>query len=531
MAPSVGADAAFVRYPRRMSEPADLALSAALEALARGDSAAALTASIAAWRELRDPSLADAIERLSTLAAEEVTPLPTRAARNETLWLARAGNDDPRELGRLLPVVAQTTVANARRRLDALVARTPDPRIAAAMVEQLEGLPFTATGGRYYTAVHQLLRACADPRSVDRLAVLVGGFADRLGGTSTVQVHERQLAQTLQRIRDELGAWPPIAATAAAAIARLVAAIDERVSQVETGPGLLARVYAEPDLLLHRQVYADWLLARGDERGEFIALQLAADPGGGGGALDRDALTRMRWLEREHGRAWQGPLDWVLVHDDVRFERGFPVAGRVSAHARAPASLAGVPEWATFEALAGAPLEVLTHPVMRALREIDAAHEVAAALLDVDPPMARIEALVARYGRFDQAGWFAADRALRRLPGLPGLRSFGLWFEFPIEWTAAAWLWTGPMPRPITAVELGLDPESRVDLDDLAASITHPRVAREQITVHHGRLRLQFRQDDGDWQLEAAGPRAILTAANESWAALRRRGIDVILSR
>ena len=37
------------------------------------------------------------------------------------------------------------------------------------MVEQLEGLPFTATGGRFYTAVHRQLRRCVDPRVHERL--------------------------------------------------------------------------------------------------------------------------------------------------------------------------------------------------------------------------------------------------------------------------------------------------------------------------------------------------------------------------
>ncbi len=43
----------------------------------------------------------------------------------------------------------------------------------------------------------------------------------------------------------------------------------------ESGESLLAQVFADPASDAPRAVYGDWLVARGDPRGEFIALQLA----------------------------------------------------------------------------------------------------------------------------------------------------------------------------------------------------------------------------------------------------------------
>ena len=81
---------------------------------------------------------------------------------------------------------------------------------------------------------------------------------------------------------------------------------------------LLAAIHAEPQIDEHRRVYADWLAERGDPRGEFIHLQLAA----GDGHVTEDARARMRALVRAHAKAWLGPLDRVLDRNSVMFERG-----------------------------------------------------------------------------------------------------------------------------------------------------------------------------------------------------------------
>jgi len=77
----------------------------------------------------------------------------------------------------------------------------------------------------------------------------------------------------------------------------------------------LAAVLAAPDDDLPRLIYADWLDERGDPRGEFIRLQIAAFHG------DISAGRAASAIERECGRIWAGPLaSWAY---QVGFCRGF----------------------------------------------------------------------------------------------------------------------------------------------------------------------------------------------------------------
>ena len=78
----------------------------------------------------------------------------------------------------------------------------------------------------------------------------------------------------------------------------------------ERHPELLAAVVASPDDDAPRNVMADALIAEGDPRGRFIALQCSgADP---------DAAAE---LERAYGRAWRAELG--LERFECAFTRGF----------------------------------------------------------------------------------------------------------------------------------------------------------------------------------------------------------------
>lgn len=69
---------------------------------------------------------------------------------------------------------------------------------------------------------------------------------------------------------------------------------------------LLRAVLDSPDDDAPRLVYADWLLERGDARGEYIALLCKLE------TLDEDDPAREEMVRRadnllgEHGRAWFG---------------------------------------------------------------------------------------------------------------------------------------------------------------------------------------------------------------------------------
>lgn len=119
---------------------------------------------------------------------------------------------------------------------------------------------------------------------------------------------------------------------------------DRRLVDVgETGEALLAAVMANPDDDGPRLVYADWLLERGDVRGEFIVLQVQAArlaPGPERSDLEARAQVLLDKHQREWVRPFMGdqrtmeafgrkytsasPTKWT-------FERGFVHTATVSA--------------------------------------------------------------------------------------------------------------------------------------------------------------------------------------------------------
>jgi uncharacterized protein (TIGR02996 family) len=89
---------------------------------------------------------------------------------------------------------------------------------------------------------------------------------------------------------------------------------------------LLEAVYAAPADDAPRVVYADWLQARADPRGEFIALQLERAHN----RARRGGRKRENELLEEHGVRWRKPLRaWDEPH--TSFERGFMIRAGVNA--------------------------------------------------------------------------------------------------------------------------------------------------------------------------------------------------------
>jgi uncharacterized protein (TIGR02996 family) len=113
---------------------------------------------------------------------------------------------------------------------------------------------------------------------------------------------------------------------------------------------LWSQIYEQPENLEARAVLSDLLTERGDQRGPFIAAQLAGStaqpPANLAGAI-------------------LGPIGSALRPETVRFECGFPVSGRVS---RIPARKLAVAllhrEWSTLKSVDG--LERLS-PTLRSL--------------------------------------------------------------------------------------------------------------------------------------------------------------------
>jgi uncharacterized protein (TIGR02996 family) len=81
---------------------------------------------------------------------------------------------------------------------------------------------------------------------------------------------------------------------------------------------LLAAIVADPDVLVNWVVYADWLLERGDPRGELINLELAIEAG----ATD-DRVERHRALQRDEDALVSPRLLEEVHHFHLTWWRGF----------------------------------------------------------------------------------------------------------------------------------------------------------------------------------------------------------------
>lgn len=133
----------------------------------------------------------------------------------------------------------------------------------------------------------------------------------------------------------------------------------------------LERIRAHPDDDRLRAVYGDWLIEQGDERGEFIALQLKRARHDG----TPEDLRRERELLSTNWYAWSGPLAKALHRDESTFERGFlthVTMPRVSTPKKLLNALVGDPHWATVRSVRNVHINkfyqaILMHPVMHRL--------------------------------------------------------------------------------------------------------------------------------------------------------------------
>jgi len=90
---------------------------------------------------------------------------------------------------------------------------------------------------------------------------------------------------------------------------------------------LLQAIYEAPDGDAPRRAYAEWLIERGDPRGELVSLQLEEQRTG----LTEAQTERVAALLRQHGDQWLGALaPVVMFREGVVFERGFPSTSYVS---------------------------------------------------------------------------------------------------------------------------------------------------------------------------------------------------------
>lgn len=295
----------------------DRSLTAARGLLSAEDWEGALPQLLETWRGLRHPRLAEVIDRVSERIVRPAVEAESVAARTEA-WLALAAKGDPLDVARLLATPWPGTWTNAKPLLEAL-AGFDDPRVSMGLCRLLEATPYdTYKSSAFYRPLLRQIVRIGDLRAVPLLE------AD-LERTRTSYWQETT-RPFVMRARTELKKLEPPTLNKAteAALAALealfagaqTAARGAKKSEAE----LLEAIWASLDDDAPRAVYADFLMERGDPRGELIALQLRSE-------ADATAKKRERALLAKHGKAWLGPLERLLAKQGRELRRGFLARG------------------------------------------------------------------------------------------------------------------------------------------------------------------------------------------------------------
>ena len=337
------------------------ALDRARDALRAGDDQAALAALLDAWRGQRNARIAELIDRLDRRVRRQRPAISgTSQAARHASWVERAHGDDPADIGSLLALLTDGYPARARERIGLLIGRAPDPRISAALVALVAQPPDVAWIRPAAIALWDVLFGALDQHRDARSARALEAMAwldyERAPSPFTVQRVRNRVEKLAWEYRARAGTEPELAAADTVACDELAALIGEEVGH---GAHLLAAVYTDPSDRNARSVYADWLIAQNDPRGEFMALQLAR------GSHDPPTLRERQLLEA-HGKVWLGPL--AASGAGHEFRDGFLsilTLGRVRPRID--------PMFATVAQLYGdfsseADIELVADPVFRALR-------------------------------------------------------------------------------------------------------------------------------------------------------------------
>jgi uncharacterized protein (TIGR02996 family) len=292
-----------------VSKKAEGFIAAGRAAIERGDLVAAITALPAAWRECRHPRIADLIDRVSAEVERAQGPIPGDTIKARcAAWHVIEEDRDPADVGRLLSI-AWPGLGKLGWAIHRKIAKWPeDPRVPRMWIQ----LP---------------RRGYADRAALwKQICVKVAAFGDqRILPELSKLALPRETRARLGALRAERPpALSPAIEEALSAMEQRYATDLHRERSLDRGePEMLAAIFAAPDDLSVRDVYADWLIEHGDPRGELIALQRARSSG----RSTPKSEQRERALLDEHGDRWAEPLT-KLIEGRI-FEDGFVAAGRL----------------------------------------------------------------------------------------------------------------------------------------------------------------------------------------------------------
>ncbi|MCP3102310.1 hypothetical protein LZ198_25905 [Myxococcus sp. K15C18031901] len=371
-----------------MTDTLSTHLDGALEAFEQHDEERALDLLVQTWRFIREERLARLIERLSDrltsgLHLPDTAEVSLRASRRKMLDLPllRGALQQALSLGHAAAVAHW--LEQFREWPGSPQLQWPaDPRLTFTLVDVAQH-PVAATP-MVAQPLLQLLESSADMRVLDRL--------QRLWRTPEAEprdIEERKVQLRRTALLERIQAVHP-RAPGPEATTRLEAwenALTQRETREATHAPLrgelLGRVFASPEDMSARLVLADHLQESGNPWGELVSAQLM--PGA--------SAERIEQLIEQHGLWWEAPLGPLVKRGSTRFERGFPMAVRLSTRVRQALAEPG-PEWRTVREIDTLGISTpelarwLCHPNLAnvtTLRRV--APELARALLRHAPPV------------------------------------------------------------------------------------------------------------------------------------------------
>lgn len=467
-----------------MSAPPTASLRRAAEALDAGDGEEALLELLAVWRAVRSARVADAIDGVSekTRARRPAIAGKTLAAQRKA-WLEVAAAKDPLDVSRLAAVPWPGKWQDAVDVTAVWVTFPEDPRIAALFARVCCEAEYDSYRTlNFYQPVLRALAQWGDLRVIARLAGNDGGKRYYYK-KSTLLTQEATLAALRER------AEPALSAEDEAALCAIEAHFADKARETATVESLWAEVLQRPDDRGAREVWADALVQRGDERGELVSL-LLAEPRG----LSPKAMRRLGALKKRLRRAHAGDLDELFEEEARVYDDGL-FAGGVITGAAALAKLAARAGGHVLRAIdldrvapASETLDLSALPTLRTLTGVSPAE---AARLATSGPWPLVA--LGLTGEPDSEERPALDAA----PGLLALRSFG------VPRDGARWLAASPLCDRLETIWS----YSLVDLAaflaalDARPSFTGRVIARSSLLKSAG-LEAEARRDGEGWAVE-----------------------------
>jgi len=346
-------------------------LERAVESFARAEEEAAFGAVLDAWRECRAPELVRFAQEL------EARLDSTQAGREgESAEARRAARDLAGRLG------AQGHPREVEAQLDALLDFPPDPRFIPGLLA-IARLP-SAREPQGLSRLCAALRHVGPPFDVEPLEALYARMRSEAWASAA------RLSFVIRLGRD----WVPqeLDAKARELLAELREALRVREEQESRSARIreqwLPRIHDNPEDDGVRLVMADQLLETGDPLGEFIVLQCSPTPD----------EARIGELLATHGRSWELSLGGHIESGATRFERGLPVAVRMSREAARLIPTEPGPAWRTVREIDWAAVtwsvvhaQWLAHPHLRGVTRMRRVELFWARLMGQPPSVSRLE--------------------------------------------------------------------------------------------------------------------------------------------